>query len=247
MTAPLAPLPLDIPSLPAGAQVTVQLPDHLLCYTRLLSEQIPNATIVGDSTFGSCCVDMVTTNHVKTDLILKVGDSCLSTPSSSSIPILYVFEKQELDVEALSVALLEFINQQSGYVVLLSSTRCYHVLEALPPHTRLIKTHIYTEYPFVSKHSQSIQGRYYDIPLDNESPLAYFYVGDPDSLECSSILMRLSTAQCMIFDPNDSSTLVPKHSAGLMKRFFMVQQAKEAQTVGIVVGTLSVGMYIDLL
>jgi diphthamide biosynthesis protein 2 len=242
-----AELPFDIPSLPTGKQVTVQLPDHLLCYTKLLSDQIPNATIVGDSTFGSCCVDMVTTNHVKTDLILKIGDSCLSKPSSSIIPILYVFENQRVNQEALSNALMNFVSQQSGYVVLLSSTRCYHVLETVPSHTRLIKTHIYKEYPFVSEHAHSIQGRHYDLPQESDLPVAYFYVGDPDTLECSSIMMRLSTSTCMIFDPSISSSIVPKYSAGLMKRFFMLQKAKDAQTVGIVIGTLSVGMYIILL
>ena len=50
--------------------------------------------VLGDTSFGSCCVDEVTAEHYGADLIVHFGHSCLSRPSR--VPALLAFGKQRL-------------------------------------------------------------------------------------------------------------------------------------------------------
>jgi diphthamide biosynthesis protein 2 len=51
--------------------------------------QLPHLYVLGDTTFGSCCVDEVAAEHTKCDLIVHFGHSCLS--SVSITPTIFVF------------------------------------------------------------------------------------------------------------------------------------------------------------
>eukprot|EP00005_Dracoamoeba_jomungandri_P000731 CAMPEP_0174256640 /NCGR_PEP_ID=MMETSP0439-20130205/5855_1 /TAXON_ID=0 /ORGANISM="Stereomyxa ramosa, Strain Chinc5" /LENGTH=536 /DNA_ID=CAMNT_0015339349 /DNA_START=250 /DNA_END=1860 /DNA_ORIENTATION=+ len=52
---------------------------------------------MGDTSYGSCCVDEVAAEHLKADLIVHYGRACLSP--TSRLPVQYIFGKKELDVE----------------------------------------------------------------------------------------------------------------------------------------------------
>jgi hypothetical protein len=51
--------------------------------------QLPHLYVLGDTTFGSCCVDEVAAEHTKCDLIVHFGHSCLS--SVSITPTIFIF------------------------------------------------------------------------------------------------------------------------------------------------------------
>ncbi|CAN0324231.1 unnamed protein product, partial [Ectocarpus sp. 4 AP-2014] len=50
----------------------------------------PLIFVTGDTSYGSCCVDEVSAQHLKADAIIHYGRACLS-PTNSSVPVLYVF------------------------------------------------------------------------------------------------------------------------------------------------------------
>jgi diphthamide biosynthesis protein 2 len=226
---------IEIPSIPSEFKnVTVLLPDHLLCHSTTISSKIANATIVADSTFGSCCIDQTTISHTATDCIVKYGDSCLSKPNTT-IPIYHVFDTFPVAIDLVIENLKQFEK-----VLVFTSTDCYHIMNKLS--CNVIPTIIPTEYPIKPfAHTHSIRGRYFTLPdgiTINDIPIVY--VGQ-DTLELSSILMALPNA--MIFDPvHNTLSADVKTSKAFGKRFFMVEKAKDADTIGIVVGTLSIGM-----
>ena len=71
-----------------------------------------------------------------------------------------------------------------------------------------------------------------------------FYIGS-ESATLTNIMMCLGQNQVYSFDPSTSSgrreTL--NVSRALMRRYFLVQKAKDASVIGIVVGTLGVAQY----
>eukprot|EP00903_Cladosiphon_okamuranus_P014029 g13046.t1 len=65
----------------------------------------PLIFVTGDTSYGSCCVDEVSAQHLKADAIVHYGRACLS-PTKSSVPVLYVFGQGTLDVDDLASTLL---------------------------------------------------------------------------------------------------------------------------------------------
>ena len=89
------------------ACVCVQLPDVMLDAARRLShwlqERLGEAAtvyVLADTTYASCCVDVVAAAHVRGACIVHYGDACLS-PTDGRLPVFYVWPKGNVDVPSL--------------------------------------------------------------------------------------------------------------------------------------------------
>lgn len=92
-----------------ASRVALQFPDSLLPFASELSRMISFGSqckcyILGDTSFGSCCVDEVAGEHAEVECIIKYGESCCSP--TRRVPVRYVFGKSKLDTEKLVQALL---------------------------------------------------------------------------------------------------------------------------------------------
>ncbi|KAI5451054.1 Diphthamide biosynthesis protein 2 [Naganishia albida] len=56
--------------------------------------------VLGDSTYGSCCPDVLSAMHLPADFLIHYGHACL-TPTAS-LPVRYVFPKRSLDVPIIA-------------------------------------------------------------------------------------------------------------------------------------------------
>ncbi|CEP19828.1 hypothetical protein [Parasitella parasitica] len=92
-------------------------------------------------------------------------------------------------------------------------------------------------------------GRYYELPegIPIES-CSIFFIGK-ESLTLTNIMMVHN--KCPVFTYNPKTKEARKESVQvnrmLMKRYVMVQKAKDANTIGIVVGTLGVASYLNII
>ncbi|GAM25381.1 hypothetical protein SAMD00019534_085560 [Acytostelium subglobosum LB1] len=84
-------------------RVALQLPDSLLWAGRTITAKLVTAApqckvfILGDTSYGNCCVDEVTASHLKADFIIHYGHSCLSP--ATKLPVQYVFGRKQFDVD----------------------------------------------------------------------------------------------------------------------------------------------------
>lgn len=53
--------------------------------------------VLGDSAYGSCCVDSVAAEHMDADVIVHFGEACLSPVKST--PVIYVFGDVALNMD----------------------------------------------------------------------------------------------------------------------------------------------------
>ena len=84
-----------------------------------------------------------------------------------------------------------------------------------------------------------------DSDLDKNH--AIVYIGS-ESQTLSNVLMTWNKSRCFSYNP-DSKVLREeglKINKTLMKRFYLVERAKDARIVGIVVGTLGVAHYLQV-
>ncbi|RHY91331.1 hypothetical protein DYB37_003620 [Aphanomyces astaci] len=95
----------------AGAKrVALQFPEGLLLYACVISdilERFAGATsiIMGDVTYGACCVDDLTAKALGADFMVHYGHSCLVPIDVTTIKMLYVFVDITIDVSHFATAM----------------------------------------------------------------------------------------------------------------------------------------------
>ena len=92
----------------AGARrVALQLPEGLLMYACAISDileafaPLEQTYILGDVTYGACCIDDMSAAALGADFLVHYGHSCLVPVSVTTVPCLYVFVEIRLDLAHL--------------------------------------------------------------------------------------------------------------------------------------------------
>ncbi|XP_026679690.1 2-(3-amino-3-carboxypropyl)histidine synthase subunit 2 [Diaphorina citri] len=240
------------------SRICLQFPDELLEYSVVIAQHLEQKSfkqifILGDTSYGSCCVDEVAASHVNADGIIHFGHSCLSTVNR--LPVLYVFTKQQLDTEKFLNSISE-LGSQSQLVVLYDTcyahcfdeAMCQNLAQLTVTISRLSTSTsatcgVYCRHP--EDHQVSKLGRQYCLSEDRDKSVIYVYVCD--SKPCRNLdnfVMSMPESSFYQFNP-DSNLLSPvPQSAVVKKHLYLSEKVKDAQNVGILVATLVVNKYL---
>merc|ERR1712086_1153415 len=87
-------------------QVALQFPEGLLIFACTISDILEefagvSTLIMGDVTYGACCVDDCSAKALGCDFLVHYGHSCLIPTDVTSIPTLYVFVTIGFDAQHL--------------------------------------------------------------------------------------------------------------------------------------------------
>jgi 2-(3-amino-3-carboxypropyl)histidine synthase len=92
----------------AGAKrVVLQFPEGLLMYACVISDILEmfsgagEVLIMGDVTYGACCIDDFSAKAVGADFLVHYGHSCLVPLTTTKVPVLYVFVDISFDFQHL--------------------------------------------------------------------------------------------------------------------------------------------------
>lgn len=242
--------------------VALQFSDDLLCHAADIANRLKNLAkiyVLGDTTFGSCCVDTVAAAHVQCDMLIHFGPACLSEPSCS-YPVVYVshrnlqkiFEEKEVDISALANSFERFAS--GNFVLVLYDVSYHHCINSLKEKlennalssfliwSELKKTHnVNNDF---EDGFEEFHGRRFKLPVGVEvEKLNVFFIG-PSSLLLTHITMEyVRSPQILYMDPaihKEPQEAIIANKL-FMRRYAMIQKAKDAIVIGIVVGTLGVG------
>eukprot|EP00729_Bicosta_minor_P000576 gene576-29822_t len=89
----------------AGAtNVALQFPEGLLMFATTLSDIVERfagaeTMIMGDVTYGACCIDDFSARALGADFLVHYGHSCLVPVDATNIPTLYVFVDIKIDTQ----------------------------------------------------------------------------------------------------------------------------------------------------
>ncbi|KAL3674365.1 hypothetical protein V7S43_000321 [Phytophthora oleae] len=249
--------------LPDASQVQQELKDGLV-------GQWERVFVLGDTSYGSCCVDEVAAQHLIADCIVHYGRTCLS--ATTKIPVIYAFGNAPIQVDDCVQQLSDRVAavDPNKTVVLLYEPRFHHastaVFEGLKENFRdrklvfgTMKTFfdptekVLEEMPKAEGSSTVLSIGGQEIVVEAEQAeitpetFTLLYIG-AETAHLTSILMRYSSVDCFSYNPEMMSTRKEGATVNraLMRRFFLVQQAKEAQIYGILMGTLGVNKYLDV-
>lgn len=229
--------------------------------------------ILGDTSYGSCCVDEVAAQHLFADCIVHYGRTCLS--ATSTIPVVYVFGNAPIDadhcVQLFASQIAASIGAEKTIVLLYepsyrhATTAVFSALQTRFGERKLVLGDMTTFYnpseqtatadateTATTSSSVFIGGQQVNLASEEQQEItadtfAFLYIG-AESAHLTSILLRYSTVECYSYNPSDQSLRREGSTVNraLMRRYFLVQQAKEAQIYGILMGTLGVSKYLDV-
>ncbi|ETW04860.1 hypothetical protein H310_03980 [Aphanomyces invadans] len=224
----------------AGAKrVALQFPEGLLLYACVISdilERFAGATsiIMGDVTYGACCVDDLTAKALGADFMVHYGHSCLVPIDVTTIKMLYVFVDITIDVTHLvecmkltfppetKLALMGTIQFATAMHVALTELKAHFkdivVPQAKPLSPGEVLGCTSPQFPDREALVFVADGRFHleSAMIANPSVKAYRYDPYPKILSCESYDLPQ-----MVSIRKDA-----------------VDRAKSAQTFGIIMGTL---------
>ncbi|XP_074477247.1 2-(3-amino-3-carboxypropyl)histidine synthase subunit 2 [Sebastes fasciatus] len=257
-------------------KVALQFPDELLVDSVAIAAEVERNTnarpfILGDTSYGSCCVDEVTAEHVGADCIVHYGSTCLSP--SKRLPLMLVFEQRPVDLEKCTSAFRELYPDTQSHVVILYDVNYAHAINDLltllsPEYPNLVVSELVVEGEQCYSHGR-IKRQHDDACLSegDNNHLIYqfgrqfslksglsikdysvFYVGQ-EGATLRNFMMTWNRCSFCTFDPVKMTGRTESVSINraLMKRYYAIERAKDAKVVGILVGTLGVVDYLDII
>ncbi|XP_069837362.1 2-(3-amino-3-carboxypropyl)histidine synthase subunit 2 [Dendropsophus ebraccatus] len=240
-----------------ASKVALQFPDDLLVISVSIARKLDEATgakvyILGDTSYGSCCVDEVAAEHVGADALIHYGRACLSP--CRRLPVTYIFGRKAVDVDLCAQAFQNLFPEQDSRIVVFSDVVYDHVLGELEMRFMTIYPHvIFSKLSWLEEAPSA--GEVYKFgrkfcPDPSLWPGSYnfFYVGGEGST-LSNLLLTWPHCTFFSFNPvtNESRREGVHVNRALMKRFYLIEKARDAQVVGILVGTLGVSDYLSAL
>lgn len=103
--------------------VALQFPEGLLMYGCIIADIIESfafvkVIILGDVTFGACCIDDFTAAKLGANYLIHYGHSCLVPITDMRIPVLYVFVEIRFDASHLIECIKESFDSNSKLAIM---------------------------------------------------------------------------------------------------------------------------------
>jgi diphthamide biosynthesis protein 2 len=241
--------------------IALQFPDDSLSdaaeVSHALQERLPQGFdlyVLADTTYNSLSVDEVASEHVKADCIVHYGRASLSR-TSGRVPVHYVFPQE--DRYRLSESNIQSLPlEKTDSVVCFVDQAYQHVMEDAKEYLRSVIFAGIAEVKFPpvleNPGDASLGGYSYprvtDGEFDPDGSMRSLHVwyGPADSPARDQLMLTLNSYNWLSIDPIEESIergLPLKMTRVLRKRYFLVDKARQASIVGILVGTLAAEGY----
>lgn len=203
--------------------------------------------VLADTSYSACCIDEIAAEHVRADVVVHYGRTCLSP--TSRIPVIYVFVTLELDVSKL-IRIFALSYPQKDVKIILTADVCYEA--HLPTAFERIREKGYTNVSrteIIHNPSSKLPNR--KILCDSlESSLQaheLFHIGIPPP--ALQLILSSRFKQVKIFDPaSPNRENVAENTAGILRRrYALLTSLSTASVFGILINTLSVANYMSVL
>lgn len=233
-------------------RICLQFPDDLLQFSVGICAELQNhkATvgkeffILADTTYCPCCVDEVGAEHISATGLVHFGPACLTKPHTDQLKVLYMFTEEKFNVTSFQDEMKKVFPDQSSKLCVFYSTgiaeRVNEIREALE------------DYPSTTVAILAIDGEpdilhWRTDGVSDFQEHSCIYIGQDDQ-QLFNLSVSVAAGQWFLFDSqNDVLKAAPlAASTWLRRRMFFVEKCKDAQTIGIVHGTVSSKGHLDI-
>ncbi|KAK7526317.1 putative diphthamide synthesis protein-domain-containing protein [Phyllosticta citriasiana] len=207
--------------------------------------------ILGDTSYGACCVDEIAAEHVDADVVVHYGRSCLSP--TARLPVIYVFTTRPLELDPVVACFEQTYPDKQRKVVLMADIPYSSYLPEL--HRRLQGkgyAHVFLT-DIIHDPSAPLPNRTVppEVKDDSQALREYqlFHISDPPT----ALLLTLSSRVAAIHiypTTADISTppqaLLATSAQTLRRRYALLTRLSTVPVFGILINTLSVKNYLHV-
>ncbi|CUG93018.1 diphthamide synthesis protein 1, putative [Bodo saltans] len=227
-----------------ATRVALQFPEGLLMFSAPIADLLEEETgaemvILGDVTYGACCVDDYAATALGCDFLVHYGHSCLISIKDCTLPnMMYVFVEIDIDVthfvdtvkslvpshtKVCCIATIQFVSSLRGAVGLLQQHFSHPI-------------HVPQNRPLSSGELLGCTSPKVDAALGIETVL---YIGD-GRFHLESFMIHNPAIQALQYNPYEKKLTKEGYAHQEMHtlRQSAIADAKAAGSVGIVMGTL---------
>ncbi|KAL9612830.1 MAG: hypothetical protein Q9167_002613 [Letrouitia subvulpina] len=208
--------------------------------------------ILGDTSYGACCVDEVAAEHVNADSVVHYGRTCLSP--TVRLPVLYIFTNKPLSIASVVDDFKIKYPDQNQKVILMADVAYSNHLASVDEKLRSEGYVAIYRTEIIHDPSSPIPNR--TIPqnaLINPEDLRdwqIFHISDPPK----SLLLTLFSRVADIYvhrvagsqTGTTHDTLPTSSTLALRRRYAIITSVSAVSIIGILVNTLSVKNYLHI-
>ncbi|KAI9682133.1 MAG: Diphthamide biosynthesis protein 2 [Caeruleum heppii] len=238
---------------PPGAGMSDQL-DGLALHGTDKEDPSPDAKlfILGDTSYGSCCVDEIAAEHADAEVVVHYGRSCLSP--TARLPIIYVFTSQPLPISNVIQCFKDtYLDRDASIVLTADVTYASHISTV---HSRLVAeryTHLYSTSivhdPTADLPNRKILRNSAAEVVDLQNAHVFHISEPPQSLllTLSSRVASINIYPTAIAPPTSTPSSLPASThAALRRRYALLTSLSTVSVFGILINTLSVKNYLHI-
>ena len=183
-----------------ATHIALQMPEGLLMYATVLADLyqrlvpiLTQVSVLGDVTYGACCVDDLGAQALGAALLVHFGHSCLVPLQHTVVPVLYVFVEIQMDVPHMVACL-----QATVLAAASKQTKDTTTAAATLPHVYVLGTVQFRH--ALADARDMLQAAGYTVTIPQAKPLSPGEVLGCTSPELHHHAAHESTAVCFVAD-----------------------------------------------
>lgn len=196
---------------------------------------------MGDTSYGSCCVDEIAAAHIKSQAIIHFGHACLS--KITRLPVLYIFLKFDFESDTFIKCIENKFPDKNENIKIFYDSAYLHKIDTI--------SYLKNSYPELDIVQLAITSES-DIlcwTMPNLDVVNYtcIYIGR-DNQSFFNLSTSIKAKVWCLYDPRLAKLdeISPLKTNWMKKRYYYIEKCKDAQSLGIVVGTLTTEGYLNI-
>ncbi|CAF9928553.1 MAG: hypothetical protein GOMPHAMPRED_005164 [Gomphillus americanus] len=202
--------------------------------------------ILGDTSFGACCVDEIAAEHISAEVVVHYGRACLSP--TARLPVIHVFTKKPLDHDTVVDMFVKTYPSKEAKVILMADTMFHNHIPTLYARLRDEKAYSNIYAPEIIHNPSSLLPNR-TLPAhcqDNAVELksyALFHISTPPTALLLTLSSRIGDIKIYLTDNTISTPIQASTTALLRRRYGLLTSLSTARIFGILINTLSISSY----
>ncbi|KIW20801.1 diphthamide biosynthesis protein 2 [Exophiala spinifera] len=214
-------------------------------------------TILGDTSYGSCCVDEIAAEHVDADSVVHYGRACLSP--TARLPVLHIYTTMPLDHDDVVANFRQSYPDPNTKVILTADVPYSAHVSPLAQKLQALGYVAIFAASIVHDPSSAIPNRTLPPAVSDDqahlSEWSLFHISDPPTSLLLTLTSRLSQVRIYSTEGSNASSSSTTASTALenstrlllRRRYALITSLTTVPIWGILINTLSVKNYLSML
>ena len=227
--------------------IALQFPEGLLIFSLLISDILSTfaeceTIILGDITYGACCIDDIGCSLLNCDLIIHYAHSCLKPNIITLVKVMYIFVEIKIDIEHLvKTIILNFPKENSDSLFFLGSLQYNSSLFVLK--RKLIDYGYDKNNIIIPQNKPRVIGEVIGCTspiLEKKKDNCYVIFICDGRFHMESVMIQNPNFKFFQYNPFTKYLTIEEYDIDLMKkiRFEQIEKLKESKFIGVIFGTL---------